>query len=95
MELIPEDSQKRLDCLLLIQARLHGWSGSNTDRAKRLELSTQTVTSLMNGIPKDSVWGKIESLTLKGSELSYIESVSTNVVSRSVSPVIVASVSPH
>ena len=43
------DSQKRSDYLLLIQARLYGWSGSNADRAKRLELSTQTVTSLMNG----------------------------------------------
>ena len=43
------DSQKRSDCLLLIQARLNGWSGSNADRAKRLELSTQTVSSLMNG----------------------------------------------
>ena len=43
------DSQKRSDYLLLIQARLYGWSGSNVDRAKRLELSTQTVTSLMNG----------------------------------------------
>ena len=49
MEVIPEDSQKRSDYLLLIQARLHGWSGSNADRAERLELSTQTVTSLMNG----------------------------------------------
>ena len=49
MEVIPEDSQKRSDYLLLIQARLNGWSGSNDDRAKRLELSTQTVTSLMNG----------------------------------------------
>jgi hypothetical protein len=43
------DSQKRSDYLLLIQARLYGWSGSNTDRPRRLELSTQTVTSLMNG----------------------------------------------
>ncbi len=43
------DSQKRSDCLLLIQARLYGWSGSNADRAKILELSTQTVNSLMNG----------------------------------------------
>jgi hypothetical protein len=25
------DSQKRSDYLLLIQARLHGWSGSNAD----------------------------------------------------------------
>jgi hypothetical protein len=49
MEVIPEESQKRSDCLLLIQARLYGWSGSNADRAKRLGLSTQTVTSLMNG----------------------------------------------
>jgi len=42
------DSQKRSDYLLLIQARLYGWSGSNADRAKRLELSMQTVTNLMN-----------------------------------------------
>ena len=49
MEVIPEDSQERSDYLLLIQARLYGWSGSNVDRAKRLEISTQTVTSLMNG----------------------------------------------
>jgi len=49
MEVIPENSQKRSDYLLLIQARLNGWSGSNSDKAKRLELSTQTVTSLMNG----------------------------------------------
>ena len=28
MEVIPEDSQKRSDYLLLIQARLYGWSGS-------------------------------------------------------------------
>ena len=49
MEVIPEDSQKRSDYLLLIQARLYGWSGSNTDKAERLELSMQTLTSLMNG----------------------------------------------
>ena len=45
----PKDSQKRSDYLLLIQARLYGWSGSNADKADRLELSTQTVTSLING----------------------------------------------
>jgi len=49
MEVIPEDSQKHSDYLLLIQAQLYGWSGSNTDKAERLELSMQTVTSLMNG----------------------------------------------
>ena len=49
MEVIPEDSQKRSDYLLLIQARLYGWSGSIADKAERLELSTQTVSSLMNG----------------------------------------------
>ena len=43
------DSQKRSDYLLLIKARLYGCSGSIADRAKRLGLSTQTVTSLMNG----------------------------------------------
>ena len=45
----PEESQKRSDYLLLIQARLYGWSGSIADKAERLELSMQTVTSLMNG----------------------------------------------
>jgi len=43
------DSQKRSDYLLLIQARLYGWSGYIADKAERLELSTQTVSSLMNG----------------------------------------------
>ena len=49
MEVIPVDSQKRSDYLILIQARLNGWSGSNADKAERLELSTQTVIRLMNG----------------------------------------------
>ena len=43
------DSQKRSNDLLLIQARLNGWSGSIADKAERLGLSSQTVTSLMNG----------------------------------------------
>ena len=43
------DSQKRSDYLLLIQARLYGWSGGIADKAERLELSPQTLTSLMNG----------------------------------------------
>ena len=43
------DSQKRSDYLLLIQARLNGWTGSIVDKALRLELSIQTVTNLMNG----------------------------------------------
>jgi len=43
------DSQKRSDYLLLIQARLYGWSGCIADKAERLELSTHTVSSLMNG----------------------------------------------
>ena len=46
------DSQKRSDCLLLIQARLYGWSGTNADRAERLELSERTVANLMNGKAK-------------------------------------------
>ena len=49
MELISEDTQKHSDYLLLIQARLYGWSGTNTDRAKRLGLSEHTVASLMRG----------------------------------------------
>ena len=49
MELIPENTQKRSDYLLLIQARLYGWSGTNADRAKRLQLSEETIASLMKG----------------------------------------------
>ena len=45
----PQESEKRSDYLLLIQAKLYGWSGSNADRAKRLESSIKTVTALMNG----------------------------------------------
>ncbi len=33
MEVIPEDSQKRSDYRLLIQARLYGWPGSIADKA--------------------------------------------------------------
>jgi hypothetical protein len=43
------DARKHSDYLLLIQARLYGWSGTNADRAKRLELSEHTVASLMKG----------------------------------------------
>ena len=43
------DSQKRSDYLLLIQARLYGWSGRIADKAEKLELSTQTISSLMSG----------------------------------------------
>ena len=49
MELIPENTQKRSDYLLLIQARLYGWSGTNADRAKRLQLSEETIANLMKG----------------------------------------------
>ena len=56
MEVILEDSPKRSDYLLLIQARLYGWSGTNADRAKRLELSEQTISNLMKG--------KVEGLSL-------------------------------
>ena len=45
----PVDARKHSDYLLLIQARLYGWSGTNADRAKRLELSEQTVSNLMKG----------------------------------------------
>ncbi|MDK1024084.1 MAG: XRE family transcriptional regulator [Gammaproteobacteria bacterium] len=44
-----DNSQKRSDYLLLIQARLYGWSGTNADRAKRLEISEQTISNLMKG----------------------------------------------
>ena len=46
------DAQKHADYLLLIQARLYGWSGTNADRAKRLELSEETVADLMKGKAK-------------------------------------------
>ncbi len=49
MELILEDTQKHSDYLLHIQARPYGWSGTNVDRAKRLELSEQTISNLMKG----------------------------------------------
>ena len=49
MELILEDTQKHSDYLLLLQARLYGWSGTNSDRADRLELSEQTISNLMKG----------------------------------------------
>ncbi len=45
----PHEAEKRSEYLLLIQAKLYGWSGSNADRAKRLESSIKTVTDLMNG----------------------------------------------
>ena len=44
-----DNSQKRSDILLLIQARLYGWSGTNTDRAKRLDLPLEIVSNLMRG----------------------------------------------
>jgi predicted XRE-type DNA-binding protein len=44
-----EDLKKRSDYLLLIQAKLYGWSGTNSDRAKRLEVSEQTISNLMKG----------------------------------------------
>jgi predicted XRE-type DNA-binding protein len=49
MEVKPEDSQKRSDYLLLIQARLYGQPGTNADRANRLELSEKTISDLMKG----------------------------------------------
>ena len=43
------DSQKRADCLLLIQAQLYGQSGNTADKAKKLELSIDSVSHLMEG----------------------------------------------
>ncbi len=39
------DSHKRSDYLLLIQARLYGWSGSNADKLEMLELPTYSKKS--------------------------------------------------
>ena len=43
------DDQKRSDILLLIQARLYGQSGSYPEKARRLNLSLNTVDDLMSG----------------------------------------------
>lgn len=43
------DSQKRSEILLLIQARLYGQSGSYPEKARRLNLSLNTIDDLMNG----------------------------------------------
>ena len=52
MEVIPKDLRKRSDYLLLLQARLHGWSGTNSNRARRLDLTERIVANLMNGKAK-------------------------------------------
>ncbi len=44
-----DNSQKRSDYLLLIQARLYGWSDRIADKAQRLGLSTNSVNDLMLG----------------------------------------------
>ena len=43
------DDRKRSDILLLIQARLYGQSGSYPEKARRLNLSLNTVDDLMSG----------------------------------------------
>ena len=43
------DDQKRSAILLLIQARLYGQSGSFPEKARRLNLSLNTVDDLMSG----------------------------------------------
>ncbi len=65
MDVISEDSQKRSDYLLLIQARLYGWSGSNADRAKRLQLSEQTVANLMKGKAKELSLNQLNAIARK------------------------------
>ena len=65
MELIPENTQKRSDCLLLIQARLYGWSGSNADRAERLQLSEETVADLMKGKAKGLSLNQLKAIARK------------------------------
>ena len=60
-----QDSQKRSDYLLLIQAKIYGWSGTNADRAKRLELSEQTITNLMNGKAKGFSLNQLKAIARK------------------------------
>ena len=65
MELIPENTQKHADYLLLIQARLYGWSGSNADRAKRLQLSEEIVADLMKGNAKGLSLNQLKAIARK------------------------------
>jgi len=65
MELIPENTQKRADYLLLIQARLYGWSGTNADRAKRLQLSEETIANLMKGKARGLSMNQLKAIARK------------------------------
>lgn len=44
-----EDLKKRSDYLILIQTRLHGMSGSMSDKAKSIGLPVEQVRDLMKG----------------------------------------------
>jgi predicted XRE-type DNA-binding protein len=44
-----EDSKKKSDYLILIQARLYGQSGTEADKAESFGLSADQVRDLMNG----------------------------------------------
>ena len=59
------ESQKRSDILLLIQARLYGWSGTNADRAKRLQLSEETIADLMKGKAKGLSMNQLKAIARK------------------------------
>jgi hypothetical protein len=72
----PSESQKRSDYLLLIQAKLYGWSGTNADRANRLELSEQTISNLMNGNVEEFGLEKLVAIARKaGNKFPHPEQV--------------------
>ena len=73
-----EDSQKRSDYLLLIQAKIYGWSGTNADRAKRLQISELTVTNLMNGKTKGLSLNQLKAITRKAGVTARLPSYRTS-----------------
>ncbi len=69
-----QDSQKRSDYLLLIQARLYGWSGKIADKAERLGLSTQTVTNLMYGHAEQFSQSQLKAIARKSGVTARVSS---------------------
>ena len=60
-----DNSQIRSDYLLLIQAKIYGWSGTNADRAKRLDLTERTVANLMRGKAKGLSLSQLKAIARK------------------------------
>jgi len=65
LPLLTKASQECSDYLLLIQARLYEWSGTNADRAKRPQLSEQTVANLMKGKARELSLSQLKTIARK------------------------------